>query len=460
MDPMEYLPLTHGQKWWLGEMPGLKNPGWYNIEFLVRTLQAMDEAAIRKSVDYIVCKYESLRVRLIKKDGQWLQNVYPLSEADAFAAYDLSAYDPAARTEMIRRICIQERDGLLAERGNLVRILFFKFSGSEGRLWFCLHHLVSDFVSVLIVSGEFMAAYNSLVQGRTLKLQTMKEYRKWLYMVDGYCRDVLLPAELEYWLSLPWERAKVLPSDHPKKFYDDEIIISAIRDKTIVHTYREITQWMDKEATLQLYGRYGAGFEDVLIAVFFMAIADQKDVDWLDITVCNAGRNILPAEYGINVNNLLGWLSTTRALLLARPATGDLQSDIRHIVDQIRQVPNGGIGFIQISDHIGDAVLKETYFRQRQQAPIFFNYLGRVNTNFSNDLYETVQEDTGRGLHGWEIRNNLLACDIGITNNQLFMTISYSEEYFEAGTITAIMDGMGGMFRAVASGQQLMVKVA
>lgn len=457
--PPVYLPLTYGQKWCMGEMQKIERPGWYCIDFMVKTKKAMDEQAMKESVYYLVNKYESLRVRITGQADNWVQDVYPLSEADPFTACDLSAEDHSSQLQKIKQLCMKERDELLPQRGNLVRVLFFKLSEQEGRLWFCLHHMVSDFVSVLIFSGEFMAVYNSVIQGKVLKWDPVNDYRKWLYMVDGYCRDILMPAELDYWQSLPWEKAAIIPSDYPERFPADNIIVDAIHNREIVDTYVADTYWLDQEATLRLFNRSGAEFEAILIAVFFLAIANHKGMNWLDISVCNSGRNILPQNYGVNVNNLLGFLSTTRALLLSHPGHENLSMNIRALIDQMKRIPHEGLGFILISGHIKNEQLKNSWFNCRQPGQIFFNYLGRVNTSFSNEQYETVDDDTGVDHYKPQIRNNLLACDIGIKQHKLCILVSYSELYFKKSTIEDIIQSMMTMFREIVSGQ-IMDKVA
>lgn len=449
--PVEYVPLTSAQKWLMGELPEFKRPGWVTIDFLVKTKVRMDEVAMEKSIDYLLRKYENLRVRISSRDGQLVQELYPLSEADAFAAYDFSREDPQQQAGKVKQICVKTREWLLPERGNLMKILFFKLSPNEGRIWFCMHHVISDFVSVQLLTGDFITTYNSIIQGKELKYQFTREYSKWLYLVEGYARDVLLPSELEYWVSLPWEKAQLIPSDYPGKFGHENTIIDAINNKKLVHAYQAVSCVLDREATFKLLNKYGNDFEYVLIAAFFLAIARQRKINCLDISASSSGRNLLPPEYGVMENKLAGYLAMVRVLLLTDPGCADILPAIGKLVEQIKNIPNQGLSFRLIGDQMKNQHLRSSFLNLRKNPQIFFNYLGRTNTGFGSDQYEIVDEDTGQNMYDAEIRNSILDCIAGINLGRLQLSIGYIDEYLEEKTAAEILELMTGTLHEIVA---------
>lgn len=451
---IEYLPLTGSQKWLMGELAKFRNPGWCTIEFLARTKVPMDEDAIEGSVRYLVNKYENLRVRIVNKEGEWFQELYGMTEADAFAKYDFSAHDHNWGMEKMKQICMKSRDWLLPSRGNMFKVIFFKFSESEGRIWFCMHHVISDFVSLLLLSGEFLTAYQNISQGKELKNHVIREYRKWFYLLEGYSRDVLMPSEMDYWISLPWGKAKVLPSDYPARFNNDNVIIEAIKNKNLVASYRADIHLMDQNETSKLISRSGAELESLLLSVFFLALVNRLNVDCLDINVSCSGRTILPAEFEVNTNRLFGFLSAVRAVLLQKPNTKNTHLDIRDLMQQIKSIPNGGVGFYLIKEYIRNEQLRKSYLGLRKQPEILFNYLGRTDTGSGNNEFEIVHEDTGFNTHVVEVRNTLLECVVGIKQNQLFIQMTYSEEYFKSSTIDEVVFTMMNILRSVIEEQK------
>jgi hypothetical protein len=439
---VEYLALTSSQKWLLDELLKFEHPGWLTIEFLAKTKEPMEEWAMQESMYYLADRYESLRVRFTKVDETWMQEVYPISEADPFELHDLSGLGSTERMSRLKEVCIGERERFVPEKGNLIRVLFFKFRENEGRIWFCMHHMIADYVSAITLAKEFMATYNELRENKPLKWQTIRDYRKWLYMLEGYRRDILWPAEREYWESRPWDRVRVLPGDYPDRYDTEAAIVDAVRNNTIIRSYKAVMYNLDSDVTADLFGLFGAEFENALTALFFLAVANCKKMDLINIHVCNSGRNVLPPDYGMDVHKLPGYFSTARALLLEHPGHVDQVESFRDLLKQIKRVPNGGLGFYSIRGSLRNEDLRASYFHFLQQGDVFLNYFGRVDSIAENNRYEIVWEDTGIAGYVMELQNFLLQCLVGIREDRLFLKLVYSDVYLEAATIDRIVAEM------------------
>jgi non-ribosomal peptide synthase protein (TIGR01720 family) len=351
----------------------------------------------------------------------------------------------------VKCVCIRERNWLNLETGNPVRVLFFKFSEVEGRIWFCIHHAVADLVSSIIFTREFMSAYAQLRQGRELKWQVFREQRKMLYLMDGYCRDILVPAELDYWTSLPWEKAVIPVSDYPEIFHEPDVVVRAIENKSLIDYYRSELITIDAAQSALLFSQFGQEIESAFIGVFFLAVADWLGLDWLDLDVCNSGRNLLPSEYGINYGNLLGYLSLNRAVLLKRPVMADLAASLKDISDQLKGVPNSGLGYTLIPHYIADEHLRNSFYELRKRPLVFFNYMGRTDSNFGNDEFEISREDCGRLQYMWEVQTNMLECEVRIEEGQLLVKLTYCSAYFKPGTVREIAGRMEQMLHELNS---------
>lgn len=450
----ELLPLTGAQKWLMGEMHKYRHPGWVCLEFTVKTKVPMNAFALKEAAWYLVARYENLRVRIYHKDGQWCQELYPLAESNIYAQYDLSGEPAATRTTVMRDICIKERDWLLPGRGNIIRILYFKYSETEGRLWFCVHHVVSDFVSMLVLSGDYLTAYTTIIQGKELKRQVVTDYRKWMYIVEGYARDVLLPAQLEYWITLPWEKAALLPGDYPEQYPDLQAITRALHSKQLIGAYKTCEHTLPQSNTLRLLSIYGLDFESILIAVFFIALCTERGVSCLDIAASHAGRNLLPADYAFSENRLVGYIALVRILLLIDPGGPDNAYRVQLVAEEIRKIPGGGTGFTLIGDQIKDPAIKTAYDQLRKQPQIFFNYLGATSTTLNNEQYEIVSEDIGRYIHLPEVKDSLFECSAAVNQGQLQITLTYIEDYMKESSTQAILQRMSTLLHELAAMHQ------
>ncbi len=445
---VERLPLTISQKWLMIEMERFKYRGWETIEFLARTKAPINVPALREALYFLVDKYENLRVKIFQDRGQWIQEVYPLSEADPFSEYDHSDMDNERRKREMRRICIRERNGLIPERGNLLRVVFFKTSENEGRFWFCLHHVIADFAGASSLVGEIMTVYKDILAGKKLKWAATKEYRKWLYTLEGYCRDILLPNELDFWESFAWDKMGIIPSDFPEKYNDEKAIADAYFNKTIIEGFIEIGYLMSPANTMALFNAVGGGLEDYLTAIFFLAVAKTKHMDWIGIGVSNSGRTVLPPEYGVDEGKLFGYLTVYRMLLLKKPPESDLAGELDGIMEQMREAPRKGIGIGFLKEHVRNTHLRKSYFNFLQRGVIHLNYVGRIDVDTVDaDLFEPLWEDTGMGGRHQEWQNALLGCRVGVKNNHLSIGISYNQNYFMDETIEEILDFMKAMLK-------------
>jgi|GEM_PF-1215818 len=446
-----YLPLTNAQRWLMGELPQLERPGWVNIEFLVKTKKPIHEPLLREAVLYLMEKYENLRVRATSRGGRPLQQIFPAAESDPFESFDLSEEDAHGQQRTIRQICMHERDCLLPERGRLMRVLFFKFSPGEGRIWFCLHHLVADFVSVVSLSGELLTSYHSLLQGTPLRKKAAIEYRRWVYLLEGYIRDRLIPWQKDYWTSLPWEKAELVPTDYPEKYSSDKDITEAIRYKKLIPYYRYMDFQLEEETTFMLINRYGNDLEILLIAVFFLAIARQRKMTWMDLAVSTSGRNTLPAEYmaGLEVPTV-GFMAVIRVYLLNDTGLSDTHEAIAEVMRQIRAVPGDATGYAYIGDQLSDEEERKAFKRLRRNPQILFNYLGKTGKRLNNEQYEIVDEDLGRNAYPEEIKNSLLECIAGFNEGGLHVNLCYIEDYLKPATIGNILRLMRDILHTAA----------
>ncbi|MEL7145696.1 MAG: condensation domain-containing protein [Bacteroidota bacterium] len=438
----KYLPLTTPQKWLMNETRDFKRRNWVTVENLVKPKLPMNVNAMRETVLHLMEKYESLRVKIISRDGQLVQQIQEITEIAPFEFHDFSRDSEEAGREKLKQACIATRDALLPENGNLIRFVLFRLAGGEERLWLCMHHMVSDFMTMYLLSNEFINTYNGLLKGKMPVKEVVYDFRKWLYTVEGYSRDVLVPSELDYWTSLPWSKAKILPSDFPDQYPDDQSMIDEFNTRNIATSFIPSCYFLPVEESMALFAKQGNELENTLIAVYFLALHEIMKIDWLDINVAYSGRDILPPDYQVKTNRLMGYIAGTRVVPLAMPQGYDKRSAIEHIIQQIRNVPNKGKGYYLLTDHLQDSSVAEALSSIRKEPGVLFNYLGRTDVKSSNDQFALVDEDTARGFHENEFSVSSLQCFIGVEHGKLFFGFTHCEKWHKAETIERVAQFM------------------
>jgi non-ribosomal peptide synthase protein (TIGR01720 family) len=257
-------------------------------------------------------------------------------------------------------------------------------------------------------------------------------------------------------LSRPWHEAKIPPSDFPDRFANEKVIATAIDSKSVVNSFKTNYSSLDKDLSSRLLGTYGLELEPVLLAAFFLTMANRWNLDWIDISVSYAGRNVLPPLFEVNENRLVGFLAGTRAILLKKPAGENLSMDIREIIHQIKSVPRNGTSFSRIQECLKDKDQRKSFDDLRKKPQILFNYLGRVNTYFNNASYELAMEDTGYDLHAPEIKNSLLEFVARVNGEQIAFELTYITEYHKEKTIVEILEGIFRILDSFGRSENLM----
>jgi amino acid adenylation domain-containing protein len=169
-----------------------RNPGdnSYNIPDINVMEHAVDEAAVRRTLERLVERHESLRTGFGEQDGRALQFI--LDEDDErcrnrLETVDLSSLDSpdeTLRLQEIKRIVgdFNTRPFHL-EQPPLFRALLLKIAEEKFMFAFNMHHIISDGWSMRILTGEFRQFYEAERNGGGLRLEppviTYKDFAHW-----------------------------------------------------------------------------------------------------------------------------------------------------------------------------------------------------------------------------------------------------------------------------------------
>ncbi len=162
-------PLTSAQErlWFLdGLSPG---SSWFQVPLHFRLQGALDVGALRRALQALVERHESLRTRFITVDGEPRQSVQPA--ALELSEQNLEALVPQDREAQALKWA--EADAAAPfdlQSGALLRATLLRLSAREHVLLLCLHHIVADGASVPLLLRELEALYRSALSGRPSEL--------------------------------------------------------------------------------------------------------------------------------------------------------------------------------------------------------------------------------------------------------------------------------------------------
>lgn len=218
------MPLSSGQRQvWLHAR---LHPGalFYNEPFSLRLPGPLHAPALARALTEVLRRHEAWRTTFEEVDGVPVQRIHPPAPFE-LPIVDLSAAPGPERWDRALALATEEaRRPFDLERGPLFRAVLVRLEESEHALFFTLHHLLLDGVSLYdVFVPELWAIYQAFSAGEPSPLPELPiqyaDYAVWQrQQLDG---DAIAP-HLQYWreklahlptLELPTDRQRpVIPS--------------------------------------------------------------------------------------------------------------------------------------------------------------------------------------------------------------------------------------------------------
>lgn len=154
----KHYALTDSQKRiWLAEAILNGNSFEYNMPAAIRVKGKFDLAVANKAASFLIRRHAMLRTRFfVQGDVPLQQSIEPFElEIRVTALQDEESVDDWVVNEA--------RIPFKLTHGECFRVSFLKLGESEGVLLFNLHHIVSDGISMAILTEEFSACYKSFL---------------------------------------------------------------------------------------------------------------------------------------------------------------------------------------------------------------------------------------------------------------------------------------------------------
>lgn len=203
----ERSPLSFAQErlWFIHQLE--PENAAYNIPLLLRLLGGLDVDPLRRAIEFVVHRHESLRTTFSAKDGIPVQIIQPP------ARFELPVVDTSLMQEGEFRETIQQVLGRSFDlsRDLMLRAVLFRKSVQEHYLLIVVHHIAADGWSMPILQEEIGAAYSSFVASREPHLPDLPlQYSDFAHWQREFLRGPLLQQQLDFWT----EQLKGAPN-HP-----------------------------------------------------------------------------------------------------------------------------------------------------------------------------------------------------------------------------------------------------
>ncbi len=199
-DAATRIPLTLSQQQMWQLEASADPPGLFNVTAQHRFVGGVDEAVLRRALEHLAARHETLRTSFhTDADGPY-QRVEHDVPAD-LQTCDLTGVAPDQLDEVLhRQLSEQDAAPFDLTRAPLSRSRSYRFADGSAMVAVTFDHLVCDGTSAYIFLSELVAAYEALAAGSAPTLRPLPvQYPDFALWQRSWLSEELLDAQLDYW---------------------------------------------------------------------------------------------------------------------------------------------------------------------------------------------------------------------------------------------------------------------
>ena len=407
------VELNPVQRWFFEQ--NFKNSHFYNQSVLLKFKKPVNKEILQKTFKILIKHHDGLRVNYNPdKKVMFYNNDYLDKEfiVEEYPCVSIKNEEGEWNQELgisdfqLTQICQKLRSSFIVENTLLIKTGIIKGNRSD-LLFITAHHLIIDGVSWRILLEDFYSVYNSLIEGREIKLlKKTASLIDWNKKILDLARSKELKNQIEYWEE---ENAYFKNTLSPTPF-----LINDIR-KISFQIAKNETEFLLTDANKP----YNTNIEILLASALVMTLKDHKNCDEVIIEMERHGRHFKD----VVVARTVGWF-TSMFPVKFKTVHNDLGEVIKHVKEKIRKVPDEGGGYGVLK------YMNQSFIANSEIPEVRFNYLGQFENELNNDLFEYEQSDTGLEASSKNHPTAKTEINAMIINNELHVEIFSIEEHY------------------------------
>jgi amino acid adenylation domain-containing protein/non-ribosomal peptide synthase protein (TIGR01720 family) len=413
--------LTPIQRWWCESQPVDRDH--YNQSVMFEVARPLDVERLEQALAELVRHHDALRLRLSSAGaGSGSTNAAGLVQRYAEAPARICQRIDASRCDeqgALRRAIDATQRSLDLEQGRLIAAAYLDFGAARpGRLLMVVHHFAIDGVSWRILLEDLQAAYTALQAGDPVRFpEKTTSFKRWSELLQEYRESDALRGELEYWSRLADHRAPRLPLRGSARTATLETSVVAQAE-------------LGEEPTSALLTRASAAYRtqvgDLLLTALAHVFCAWSGHARVRVHLEGHGREDLFER--TDVSRTVGWFTSLYPIELA-PELGDLGRSLRAIKEQLRAVPNKGIGYgvLRYASAVDGASARLALIDSPE---ISFNYLGQFEGP-GDGLLKLTQDDRGAEQSPKSRQAHAFELVAAVYDRRLSLSLRYNTELVE-----------------------------
>ena len=395
-------------------------PHYWNQIMEVSNTNIAEPSVFKDIVSVIIGHQDALRLSFMKLGDTWSAHVLNQKDINFFYHIDLKNFaDQKEQEKEIRKQLITIQNACDISKGSLFKCIFFEGNTpQENRIFLLGHHLVTDLVSWNILQNDIIQLIQQYQRQEPLVLEnktaTIKDWAAQLFALSA---SPEIMDEVLFWQSQHCTQA-LLPSDFESRD-------SVFEEKSI----QTITRVLNEQDTSYLIqganDLYHTKTEDLLITALVATMCAWGEMEQFCFLMERHGRtaDIL----SVDVSNTVGWFTAFFPVKMNFKSHADVGEQIKYVKEQLRNIPNNGIGYGVLKYLAGEEKLQ-------QHPDLVFNYLGnQKSTKLAREIMFTPRSEDTR--HPSSERNYSMEINAFISDGQLKLNWSFTRIKFKVATI-------------------------
>ncbi|MEG5160088.1 amino acid adenylation domain-containing protein [Microcoleus sp. AT3-A2] len=359
------VPLTPIQHWFFEQ--NLSDPHHWNQAVLLELRQPLEPALIESVLQELLKHHDALRLRFVRGESGWQQYLANPDEVATFTCIDLSSLPSEKREAAFQTAATQLQGSLNLSEGPLLRAALFDLGKHQpNRLLLAIHHLAVDGVSWRILIEDFQTAYGQISRGETVALPPKTtSFKQWAERLHEWARSPELQGEFDYWFALSRQPISRLPVDFPTAAN----LVASEKTVSVALSVEETKLLLQEVPAV-----YRTQINDVLLTALGQAFARWTGNNSLLLDLEGHGREDI--FEGVDLSRTIGWFTAVFPVLLNLEQPSDLGATLKSVKEQLRAVPNRGIG-CGVLEYLNPEIAKNLH--NLPQTEVSFNYLGQFD---------------------------------------------------------------------------------
>ncbi len=424
-------------RWWVEQQP--IDPHHDNQAFLLRVRAPIEAAVVERALAALALHHDALRITASTsaREGSLHVAIAPPGAVPATSVerVDLGAIDEDQIAAAIASHADRAQQSLDPASGRNVAARLFA-RGEARWLLLVIHHLAVDGVSWRVLLDDLERAVSAIDQGEAPSLPPKTtSYQRWAERLDEHARSGALDGEAAYWIASAARRAGVLPGD------PSAIDVEGGASRVRVTLSESETSALIREVP----EAYNTRIDDVLLAALALALAPVTGSRAARVALEGHGREDIVE--GVDTSRTVGWFTAIYPVVIEAPE-GDVGEVIKAVKEELRAIPNKGVGYGVLRYLGGDAVSRALAAAPAPE--VSFNYLGQLDRAVSDEgLFAIATEPKGASKSPRRRRPFALDVNASVLGGALDVYFTFGEGRLQRDLVERLARGYVEALRAI-----------